>query len=113
MRNVSSKDKDSEDETYEDGSPGKGMRKATKPSRTSNAGKPKSRLSVVTRPQGLGVPITSTSATVVQGTKIPHGQARTSLNALDGQNVQVQVPRQVMDDNFEEWMKLATDNVSS
>ena len=68
----------------------------------------KSRLSVVNRPATM-VTTTSASATVVSGTTI---NGSTMLNLGDVTQVPVQVPRKVMDDNFEEWMKMATDNVS-
>jgi hypothetical protein len=66
------------------------------------------RLSVVNRPSAVNT-TTSASATVVSGTTINGGAM---LNLGDLSQLPVQVPRKVMDDNFEEWMKMATDNVS-
>lgn len=53
-----------------------------------------------------GTLATAASATYVQGTKV------STPTTVGGAIQTPQVPRKVMDDNFEEWMKLATDNVS-
>lgn len=94
------------------GSPAGKKGKAAPKARTSdvngkkNQAGNKSRLSVVNRPTAITT--TAASATVVSGTTVNGG---TALN-LGDITVPVQVPRKVMDDNFEEWMKMATDNVS-
>lgn len=99
---------------YSESPVGKGKGKATQKARKSdlNGQKTKTgkapRLSVVNRPSAV-ITTTSASATVVSGTTINGGGM---LNLGDLSQLPVQVPRKVMDDNFEEWMKMATDNVS-
>jgi hypothetical protein len=99
---------------YSESPVGKGKGKAVQKSRNSdlNGQKTKNgkvpRLSVVNRPSAV-ITTTSASATVVSGTTINGGGM---LNLGDLTQLPVQVPRKVMDDNFEEWMKMATDNVS-
>jgi hypothetical protein len=99
---------------YSESPAGKAKGKLVQKARTSDANVQKtktgtkSRLSVVNRPVAV-VTTTSASATVVSGTTVNGG---TMLNLGDVSQVPVQVPRKTMDDNFEEWMKMATDNVS-
>ena len=99
---------------YSESPVGKGKGKAAQKARKSdlNGQKTKTgkvpRLSVVNRPSAVNT-TTSASATVVSGTTINGGGM---LNLGDLSQLPAQVPRKVMDDNFEEWMKMATDNVS-
>ena len=67
------------------------------------------RISVVNRPV-TSTPTTAASATTVAGATVTGNYSVAALG--DVTTIPNQVPRKVMDDNFEEWMKMATDNVS-
>jgi hypothetical protein len=68
------------------------------------------RISVVNRPV-TSAPTTAASATMVAGATVSGNSSVAALGDIS--NTPGQVPRKVMDDNFEEWMKMATDNVSN
>ena len=67
------------------------------------------RISVVNRPVTSTL-TTAASATTVAGATVTGNYSVAALG--DVTTIPNQVPRKVMDDNFEEWMKMATDNVS-
>ena len=111
---ITSEDQDMDD--YGERAAKKTTRKAKVAGRVSetqvkgNKAAVRPRISVVNRPV-TSAPTTAASATMVAGAMVT---GNTSVAALgDITSIPAQVPRKVMDDNFEEWMKMATDNVSS